>query len=393
MRTTLTWALCAVLIGAVAGVALGYWEARLGKSGPATPPLQTTKSTGSEKSGPKAVVAETTYNFDKMESGATQRHDFPITNGGDEPLKIEFVSHTCKCTTVELNGNPVEPGSSTVVPPGEKAVVMLEWAAKVPAGPFRHGATFSTNDPAQSRLELHVEGEIVESTTLYPSVLSFGSVRAGESGQAEMLVAASLEESVEILSHEVTDAALAERMQIKVEPAAPSELPQGIKAAAKITATYTPAGSIGPFFGSLKLKTSLKSAPSFEVPISGNVRGDISLFGPGWTEENGLMRIGQVKSSEGAKRRLQITMRGEHAKETQLSVASVKPEELKVTLGEPKPISDKIVQAELNIEIPPGTRPMVRAGEDQGGEGEIVLATTHPVTPEVRLRVQFTVKP
>jgi hypothetical protein len=36
---------------------------------------------------------------------------------------------------------------------------------------------------------------------------------------------------------------------------------------------------------------------------------------------------------------------------------------------------------------------MVMAGEDQGGEGEIILSTTHPDTPEVRLRVTFTVKP
>jgi hypothetical protein len=394
MRTTLTWAICAVLLGAVSGVALGYWEARLGAPLPSpTPTAEATKTDPSKTTGPKAVIAETTYNFDKMESGATQRHDFPIANGGDEPLKVEFVSHTCKCTTVELNGKPVEPGSAAVVAPGEKAVVMLEWAAKVPAGPFRHGASFTTNDPAQSRLELYVEGDIVESTMLYPSALTFGSIRVGEPAEAAMLVAASIEDKVEILSHEVTDEALAERIQIKVEPAPPSELPGDAKSAAKITATYTPGGAIGPFFGSLKLKTSLKSAPSFEVPISGNVRGDISIFGPGWTEENGLMRIGQVESADGAKRRLHVTIRGEHAQQTKLSVARVTPEELKVTLSEPKPISDKIVQAELNLEIPPGTRPMIRAGEDQGGEGEIVLATTHPVTPEVRLRVQFTVKP
>jgi hypothetical protein len=36
---------------------------------------------------------------------------------------------------------------------------------------------------------------------------------------------------------------------------------------------------------------------------------------------------------------------------------------------------------------------MVREGEDQGGEGEIVLDTTHPDTKEVRLRVNFAIKP
>jgi hypothetical protein len=47
----------------------------------------------------------------------------------------------------------------------------------------------------------------------------------------------------------------------------------------------------------------------------------------------------------------------------------------------------------LTIEVPPGTRPMARMGEDQGGEGEIVLATTHPGTSSIRLRVYFTVQP
>jgi hypothetical protein len=51
------------------------------------------------------------------------------------------------------------------------------------------------------------------------------------------------------------------------------------------------------------------------------------------------------------------------------------------------------VRVPLNIEIPAGTRPMVRAGENLGGEGEVVLATTHPITSKVRLRVTFTVQP
>jgi hypothetical protein len=393
MKTTLTWAICAILIGAVAGVALGYWEARPWAVGAGAQPAETeTPQVAKATSGPKTVVAETTYNFDKMESGSTDRREFPIKNGGDSPLTVTFVSHTCKCTTVELNGNPVEPGSSAVVSPGKQAVVLLEWAAKVPAGPFRHGATFETNDPAQQRLELYVEGEIVESTTLLPSVLSFSSVRVGQPQKTEMLVVSAMEPEVKILSHEVVDQELAERIDVKIEPAKSDELPTGAKAAAKIVATYTPTGEIGPFYGSLKLTTNLDKAKNFEVPITGTVRGDISLFGTGWTEETGLLRLGNVESAAGASRKLQVTIRGEHAKETKLSVARVNPPELKATLGEARQIGDRVVQAPLVVEIPPGTRPIVRAGEDQGGEGEIVLATTHPDTPEVRLRVTFTVK-
>jgi hypothetical protein len=207
-----------------------------------------------------------------------------------------------------------------------------------------------------------------------------------------MLVVSAMEPEVKILSHEVVDQELAERIDVKIEPAKSDELPTGAKAAAKIVATYTPTGEIGPFYGSLKLTTNLDKAKNFEVPITGTVRGDISLFGTGWTEETGLLRLGNVESAAGASRKLQVTIRGEHAKETKLSVARVNPPELKATLGEARQIGDRVVQAPLVVEIPPGTRPIVRAGEDQGGEGEIVLATTHPDTPEVRLRVTFTVK-
>jgi len=178
-----------------------------------------------------------------------------------------------------------------------------------------------------------------------------------------------------------------------VEPARQEELPPNAKAGAKIVATFSPGGAIGPFVGSLKLKTNLKSAPDLEVPIFGNVRGDISIFGKGWTESSGLLRMSPATTATGGSTRLNVAVRGEHAQATKLSVARVDPPELKVTLGELKKVSDNIVQAPLTVEIPPGTRPMVRAGEDQGGEGEILLSTTHPATPEVRLRVTFTVKP
>jgi hypothetical protein len=396
MRTTLTWAICAILLGGVAGVALGYWEARpwtLRDSAPLAAKANAKTEAAKPASAPKAEIAETTFNFDKMESGTSQRHEFPIKNTGDAPLSIEFVSHTCKCTRVELNDKEVEPGATAVIAPGDQAIVLLEWQAKVPAGPFRHGGTFTTNDPANLRLELHVEGDIVESTTLYPAQLDFGSFRVGQPGEATMLVTSGLEPEVQVLSHKVTDGALAERIKIRTEPATAAELPPNTKAGVKLIATYEPDGKIGPLSGSLEIVTNLKSASERVVPIYGNVRGDISMFGKGWSAENGLLRIPPVTSVDGASTNLNVTVRGEHAADTKLSIARVEPPELKATLGETKKLNDKLTQTQLTIEVPPGTRPMVREGVSQGGEGEITLATTHPETPEVRLRVNFTVKP
>jgi hypothetical protein len=400
MRTTLSWIISAVILGLIGGAAFGYWEARPWTSrGGATPtaPQAADKDSSAAPAAaaePQAEIGDTTFNFDKMESGTTQRHAFPIKNTGGAPLTITYVTHTCKCTSVEMNGKQVEPGASAVIKPGDESSIALEWAAKVPAGPFRHGATFTTNDPKHSKLDLHVEGNIVESTTLYPSQLNFGTIRVGQTGKAEMFVLSFVEPKVEITSKEVLDAKLAERLKVTIESVKKDELPsKDASAGVKVVAEYPAGGSIGPFGGSLKLKTNLKQAPNLEVPIFGNVKGDISFQAKGWSEPTGTLHLPPTDSAHGVSVPVYAFLRGPHAKTTKLSLKSTDPKELKVTLGEPKSISDKVVQVPMTVEFPPGTRPMVRAGEDQGGAGEIVLDTTHPDTKEVRMHVTFAIKP
>ncbi|RIK77399.1 MAG: hypothetical protein DCC67_12740 [Planctomycetota bacterium] len=320
MKTTLTWAIAAAILGAAAGAALGYWEARpwaMESAGRRTADAND-RPQDAQHDAPQAVAAvdETTYNFGKMESGATQRRAFPIRNAGRIPLTVEFVSHTCKCTEVLLDGQHAEPGVTAVVKPGEQIEVVLEWEAPPTAGPFRHGATFTTNDPARSRLELTVEGDVVESTTLEPSILSFGTVQVGQAGRAEVYVMSFLEPGVEVLSHEVRDAKLAEQVKVTVEPVAKEQLPDPkALAGVKIVAEYQPK-AIGPFSGSLKATTNLKQAPTLIVPISGLVKGDITIFGNNWIESTGMLRMDPGTTATGTKSRLSVTIRGEHAQQT-----------------------------------------------------------------------------
>jgi len=68
------------------------------------------------------------------------------------------------------------------------------------------------------------------------------------------------------------------------------------------------------------------------------------------------------------------------------------PEELKITLGEPKQVKDTLVHVPVDIEIPPGTRPMVHLETAQGEAGRIVFSTTHPKIKELSLSVRFAVE-
>ncbi|MCA9237204.1 MAG: DUF1573 domain-containing protein [Planctomycetales bacterium] len=400
MNRLLPLTVVSLLAGVGLGAALGYYDARPwtfhasadGRPAPRDEAPQEPDATG----GAVAEVDEPIFNFDKMERGTEMRHEFEIRNPGDKPLTVTFVSHTCKCTKVELAGDEVEPGAVVKVAPGKSAIVALEWQAKVPAGPFRHGGTFTTSDPRNSRLELIVEGDVVESTTLMPAQLLFDPIAVGETGSQELLVMAYVEPEVIIESYEFDDPEIAERMDVTIEPVDVDvdELPEPKPSAAvRVRATYSPAGVIGRFMTVLHLKTNLKKAPELVVPVFGSVRGDVSIFGDGWIEQQGLLRFPPVTSSTGKTVKLAVNVRGEQSSSTELYIASVDPPELQATLGKPKRLGDRLTTYPLEVTIPKGTRAMVRAGEDHGGEGEIVIGAKNSDAPELRMRVHFTVMP
>ena len=58
---------------------------------------------------------------------------------------------------------------------------------------------------------------------------------------------------------------------------------------------------------------------------------------------------------------------------------------MKVTLGEPKKLKDTLVQVPVEIEIPPGTRPMVHLDTAQGEAARIVFSTTQPKIKELAI--------
>ncbi|MCA9259827.1 MAG: hypothetical protein KDA61_11535, partial [Planctomycetales bacterium] len=118
----------------------------------------------------------------------------------------------------------------------------------------------------------------------------------------------------------------------------------------------------------------------------------------------GLLRLGAFPSRKGASARLNVMVRGDEAASVDVKVVSVYPEELQVQLEPGVARGNKLMQAPLIVSIPAGTRPMALTGDNSGiaaevetstdrKEGEIVLSTTHPTAPEVRLRVQFAVTP
>jgi hypothetical protein len=381
----LTVMVVAVVVGTLVGGAIAYVGV-LGDGQRSLPLADKTKPLPPPTDEvPRVQVNEPHYQFGTMERGRTRSHRFEVKNVGNAPLTLQVGQTSCKCTLGEVTGDAIPPGGTTHVE--------LEWTAKVDNGPFRQTATVITNDPLQSKVELSIEGEIVDATAVQPSDFVFDKVAAGEAKSAEVYVMALVQDEIEVSDAELSDPATREKFDVKIERVERELLPNpNAKDGVKVTLTAKSDLPIGRFDQWLSVETNLKDGEKLEIPVIGRVVGDISVHGVAWSDEQGALAIGKVKSSEGARQKVNVVVRGATANDVKFEVQSVDPPELKVTVGEPKRLNDELMHVPIEIEVPAGTRPMVRLNTAQSEPGRIVLTTTHPKVKELVLGVRFAVE-
>jgi hypothetical protein len=377
--------LVAAVIGSAVGAAIAYVEVRPG----AAPPVRVTAGTGqkAEPAGkqPRVEVDQMIYEFGAMQRGTTKSHEFEFRNAGDAPLTLTVGGTSCKCTIGNVSNEAIQPGKSVKV--------KLEWSALVNPGPFRQTASILTNDPRQSRIELSVEGEVTEATGIYPPDFTFDKVAAGEAKSADVYLMAMAQDDLNVSHPELSNTETRQFFDVVVEPVDRKSLPNpAAKAGVRVRVTTKPGLRMGRFDQWLAVSTNIPDAEKIKIPIVGRVVGNISVYGRMWNEDQGVLRLGRVKSAEGVKAPLTVVIRGDKAEGTELTVATIDPPELKAKLGEPKKVKDGLVHVPLEIEIPAGTPPMARLDIDQHDEARVVLKTNQPDIPEVVLGIRFAVE-
>jgi hypothetical protein len=138
------------------------------------------------------------------------------------------------------------------------------------------------------------------------------------------------------------------------------------------------------------LKTSAGS--SLTLPVEGSVGSEIAVVGHGWDPDTGILSIGEIAGGAGASRQLMLVVRGPLRREVKFKTQRIKPDVLKVLLGPPHEINNGVVvQIPLRIEIPAGSPPANHLGSEQGKLGEILLETSHPQVPTLRILVRFAI--
>lgn len=334
---------------------------------------------------PRAQIDQTEFDFGTMEVNSKMQHAFVIRNVGKGPLSLSKGDTTCKCTISEL--------ADGKVPPGGQTEIKLEWKATSGVPYFRQSATIHTNDPFRRTIRLEVYGGIDEPVHWYPkSEVVFSGLMPNEEARDSLQLLTSLSDKLEVLEQTVTDPALTPFIDVQLTPL-PAEEAQGkfgAKAGLNVEVRVKPGLPLGRFRQLVELKTNV-TGEAVLLPIAGSVETGISVFGQGWNDPRDTLSFGTVRRSEGASRKLQITLKGDRRHDTHLKVARVAPDFLQVELGEPD-VGDNTTRVPLTVTLPKDGPVATLVGTDGAPLGEIDLDTGHPDFPTLKLKVHAIVE-
>lgn len=120
---------------------------------------------------PTIMIAQTDYSFGELSETAPFSHAFIVKNGGKSTLNIRDVQPSCGCTIARFD---------RAIPPGAEGKVTLEVNLKGFQGYVKKTATVLSDDPANPRLVVAVEGTVKPLIEVRPEKTVYFQGMAGE---------------------------------------------------------------------------------------------------------------------------------------------------------------------------------------------------------------------
>jgi hypothetical protein len=388
-----------IALGIGLGIAIGAM--RLASSPCEKIPSAETESGGKAdpspdtKNGPIAAIDQLNYNFGTLDIEKSGKHEFTISNRGNEVLKLTKGETTCRCAAGDLE--------KPEIAPGESAKIRLSWHPTAEVGAYEQSASFYTNDPKKKKIKITITGKITASLRILPASLTLARLSANETAHGSLAVLSYLDEPLEIKSYRLEEDAGSKFFDLAVSPLSETDLKEykEAKSGYRLTVTVKPGLPQGEFRQRIVLETNNSDKPERSVSVEGSIGSEISVAGSNWDSERELLFLGNVKSETGVRQRLLLIVHGPYRKETHFSLAENPPSPLKVEIGEMSEINDgKVAQTPLIIEIPKGSPRASFLGKAKEGEEDAVddgaaviqITTTHPEISKIRLPVRFAVE-
>lgn len=381
-----------VIISLGVGVALGSgltWARYGGSSSESAlawkgEPLPLPGSKSNISGTPKVTVDTVEHDFGAVQNDSVVTCEFRFSNQGTAPLTLEPGGTTCqKCTIAEI--------SKSELPPGESVPITIRYMAGAATPQFRQTATILTNDPDRPRVELTISGSITSILTVEPAQLVFSKLSVHDQQTLDARLVNHLNGSLSITGYELSDPSTRQFIDVQFRPMDTAELARAEgKSGQIVSVTIRPGLPLGQYRQKLVLTTNVADQRTVELEVLATITSDISLVGGGWDEDNGFVRIGPVKSRDGATRNVLVLVRGPGRKDVQMKVSEVRPDFLRATVGQPEPIGDgAVIKFPVTIEIPPGSPSANHLGSKVGKLAQIILETTHADAKQIKIPIRF----
>jgi hypothetical protein len=120
---------------------------------------------------PSIIIAQTYFGFGELSETAPLSHAFIVKNGGKSTLNIRDVKPSCGCTIARFD---------RVIPPGSEGKVTLEVNLKGFQGYVKKTATVLSDDPANPRVVLTLEGAVKPLIEVRPEKTVYFQGMAGD---------------------------------------------------------------------------------------------------------------------------------------------------------------------------------------------------------------------
>lgn len=203
--------------------------------------------------GPKIAFDNEAYDFGKVLYGDTMKHEFVVTNAGDQVLRIEKLHATCGCTRT-IKGD-VE------IPPGGKTSIEAEFdTTGLRPGRKEKSIYVHSNDPVRPIVKLSLLADLVRDINVAPPSLARQLSKLEEKVVFQMKLENSSDKPYSIIG-------------IKSPPGSVSASlePQPVHAASGATAAFKLVLNLGDeqdrfyYMGRLLLETDHPREPEIEI--------------------------------------------------------------------------------------------------------------------------------
>ncbi|MDA8744742.1 DUF1573 domain-containing protein [Rubripirellula amarantea] len=302
---------------------------------------------------PIAVIRKTTHDFGLLDPHTTMTHAFKITNEGNDPLAIEVLGTSCKCTTGTLVNGLLSQGESTDI--------TLEWNTGYQSEAYEQNATIKTNDPLSPEIKLTVKGT-VRTKLAIPETVYLPSTDPLKTVKSHFIVHSQLWEDFTI--SDVRHEGLKEFTWF----AEPSDTKIAALGDANARSAWrvnieTVAYDYGTYGGSLEVDIEPvggEEKVTRTIKVEGKVRAPIAFKSPLLDKDYGL-NFGTVNSGKEHNYHLGVQVRGTQPKS--LAVLDVKPDELKASIKKTKTEG----QYRLTVTVPEDCPNVIFNRKDQHG--------------------------